>query len=61
MFRSLVVVLPAKHEGGSLLFRHNNKEWTFGRDSVTSRFDCSLSLIKGGGPCIVYLPLFAIV
>jgi len=29
MFASLVVVLPTVHEGGSLIIRHNGKEWTF--------------------------------
>jgi hypothetical protein len=29
MFGSLVVVLPTVHEGGSLIIRHNGKEWTF--------------------------------
>ncbi|KAF9044446.1 hypothetical protein BJ165DRAFT_1528981 [Panaeolus papilionaceus] len=29
MFGSLVVVLPTVHEGGSLVFRHSGKEWTF--------------------------------
>ncbi|CAA7266077.1 unnamed protein product [Cyclocybe aegerita] len=29
MFGSLVVVLPTKHEGGSLVFRHRGTEWTF--------------------------------
>ena len=29
MFASLVVVLPTVHEGGSLIIRHNEKEWTF--------------------------------
>ena len=29
MFASLVIVLPTVHEGGSLVIRHNGKEWTF--------------------------------
>ncbi|KAF8955841.1 hypothetical protein BDZ97DRAFT_1764411 [Flammula alnicola] len=29
MFGSLVVVLPTRHEGGSLVFRHRGREWTF--------------------------------
>ena len=29
MFASLVVVLPTVHDGGSLIIRHNGKEWTF--------------------------------
>jgi hypothetical protein len=29
MFGSIVVVLPTVHEGGSLIIRHNGKEWTF--------------------------------
>ncbi|KAF9535324.1 hypothetical protein CPB83DRAFT_841574 [Crepidotus variabilis] len=29
MFGSLVIVLPTVHEGGSLVFRHDDDEWTF--------------------------------
>ena len=29
MFGSLVIVLPTSHEGGSLLFKHGGKEWSF--------------------------------
>ncbi|PPQ69507.1 hypothetical protein CVT24_001461 [Panaeolus cyanescens] len=29
MFGSLVVILPTVHRGGSLIFRHGGKEWTF--------------------------------
>ncbi|KAH9927887.1 hypothetical protein B0H21DRAFT_894828 [Amylocystis lapponica] len=29
MFGSLVVVFPTPHEGGALVLRHNNEEWTF--------------------------------
>jgi hypothetical protein len=29
MFGSLGVVFPTVHEGGSLIIRHNGKEWTF--------------------------------
>jgi len=29
MFGSLVVVFPSPHEGGALLLRHRNYEWTF--------------------------------
>ncbi|PPQ72211.1 hypothetical protein CVT24_002368 [Panaeolus cyanescens] len=29
MFGSLVVILPTIHTGGSLIFRHGGKEWTF--------------------------------
>jgi hypothetical protein len=29
MFGSLVIVLPSPHEGGALLLRHRNQEWTF--------------------------------
>jgi len=29
MFGSLVVILPTKHEGGSLLFRHRGREFSF--------------------------------
>lgn len=29
MFGSLVIVLPTKHEGGSLAFRHEQRAWNF--------------------------------
>jgi hypothetical protein len=29
MFGSLVIVFPSPHEGGALLLRHRNQEWTF--------------------------------
>ncbi|KAI1782134.1 hypothetical protein LXA43DRAFT_977716 [Ganoderma leucocontextum] len=29
MFGSLVVVLPTPHEGGALVLRHNERQWTF--------------------------------
>lgn len=29
MFGSLVIVFPTPHEGGALILRHDNKEWTF--------------------------------
>ena len=29
MFGSLVIVLPTIHEGGALILRHNDQEWTF--------------------------------
>lgn len=33
MFGSLVIVFPTKHEGGALILRHGDDEWTF--DSAT--------------------------
>ncbi len=36
MFGSLVVVLPAPHEGGALLIRHRGQEWTFDSASALS-------------------------
>jgi hypothetical protein len=29
MFGSLIIVFPSPHEGGALLLRHRNQEWTF--------------------------------
>lgn len=34
MFGSLVVVLPTKHEGGTLILRHGGEEWKFESDAV---------------------------
>ena len=34
MFGSLVVVLPTPHEGGALVLRHNESQWTFDSGEV---------------------------
>ena len=36
MFGFLVVVLPTKHEGGTLLLRHHGQEWTFDSANIVS-------------------------
>ena len=41
MFGTLVLVLPAPHEGGELIIRHNGKEWTF--DSAKALSEVSSS------------------
>ncbi|KAI0311610.1 hypothetical protein OF83DRAFT_1150151 [Amylostereum chailletii] len=39
MFGSLVLIFPTKHEGGSLVFRHGGKEWTFDSAKAVSEQD----------------------
>src|SRR4051794_40804508 len=46
MFGSLVVVLPTKHEGGTLIFRHGEKEWTF--DSAKAVEPSDSTSLKAG-------------
>ena len=41
MFGSLVVILPTKHEGGTLLLCHQGQEWTF----KFSKLQCPISLL----------------
>ena len=36
MFGSLVVVMPTPHEGGQLVLRHNDEEWTFDAAALLS-------------------------
>ncbi|PIL22770.1 hypothetical protein GSI_15464 [Ganoderma sinense ZZ0214-1] len=36
MFGSLVVVLPTPHEGGALILRHDQREWTFDSGALLS-------------------------
>ena len=36
MFGSLVVIYPTAHEGGELVFRHEDHEWKFDASSLTS-------------------------
>jgi hypothetical protein len=43
MLASLVVVFPVRHEGGSLILRHENKEWIF--DAATLLLDQQLSSV----------------
>lgn len=50
MFGSLVVVYPTPHEGGTLVLRHGEQEWTF--DSAEA--------IRGHeGPAIAYVAFFS--
>ena len=37
MFASLVVAFPAAHEGGKLLLRHDDEEWTFDSGQILSQ------------------------
>ncbi|PPQ99232.1 hypothetical protein CVT24_009251 [Panaeolus cyanescens] len=46
MFGSLVVVFPTKHEGGSLIFRQHDREWTF--DSSTAVEPSDPTALKAG-------------
>jgi hypothetical protein len=50
MFGSLVVVLPTVHEGGSLIIRHNGKEW---------RFDSSKAVNAGSTPNAAFVAFFS--
>jgi len=36
MFGSLVVIYPTAHEGGKLIFRHDDHEWKFDANSLTA-------------------------
>ena len=36
MLGSLVIVYPTPHQGGELVLRHKNREWTFDANSLTS-------------------------
>lgn len=50
MYGSLVLIYPAAHEGGTLIFRHGNKEW---------KFDSGEALAKAKGPSIAYAAFFS--
>lgn len=52
MFGSLVVILPAPHEGGALLLRHGGAEWTF--DSAQAVSEHSIE-----NPLIAYAAFFS--
>ena len=49
MFGSLVVVLPAPHEGGELALRHDGKEWTFD----------ATKLLAGRTDAVAYVAFFS--
>ncbi|KAI0345605.1 hypothetical protein BDW22DRAFT_894553 [Trametopsis cervina] len=50
MFASLVVVLPTKHEGGALMFRHEDQE---------IKFDSALALAGENKPAVAYAAFFS--
>ena len=49
MFGTLVVVLPAPHEGGALILRHDGQEWTFD----------SNELLAGRTDAVAYVAFFS--
>ncbi|KAI0684518.1 hypothetical protein BC835DRAFT_631282 [Cytidiella melzeri] len=50
MFASLVVVLPTKHEGGALIFRHEKHTFTF---------DSAATLAKTSEPSIAFVAFYS--
>ncbi|KDQ60430.1 hypothetical protein JAAARDRAFT_125785, partial [Jaapia argillacea MUCL 33604] len=50
MFGSLVVVFPAKHEGGALVLRHQNSDWTF---------DAAKELSNTQQPQVAYIAFYS--
>ncbi|TRM59924.1 hypothetical protein BD626DRAFT_408499 [Schizophyllum amplum] len=50
MFGSLVVVFPTPHEGGALILRENEKEWTF---------DSAAEVLADGSPKLGYVVFFS--
>lgn len=50
MFGSLVLVFPTPHEGGSLVLRHEGKEWSF---------DSAKVLAEQPSPSIGYVAFFS--
>ena len=50
MFGSLVLVFPTPHTGGSLVFRHDGKEWTF---------DSAQALMDQTPPSVAYAAFFS--
>jgi hypothetical protein len=50
MFGSLVIVFPTPHEGGALLLRHGDQEWTF---------DSGQALATNREPSIGYVAFFS--
>lgn len=51
MFGSLVVVYPTPHEGGSLIFREGEAEWTFDSAQAVAEHE--------GSPCVAYATFFS--
>ncbi|KAH9913016.1 uncharacterized protein B0H18DRAFT_1088222 [Fomitopsis serialis] len=52
MFGSLVVVYPSPHEGGTLVLRHEGKEWTFDSSKI-------LANQQSEQPCLAYIAFFS--
>ncbi|KAG6823711.1 hypothetical protein H0H93_003197, partial [Arthromyces matolae] len=50
MFGSLVIVFPTPHEGGALVLRHFDQEWTFDSAALTK---------KQSTPSIEYIALYS--
>lgn len=50
MFGSLVVILPTKHKGGELIFRHNSREW---------KFDSAEAVASATAPSIAYTAFYS--
>jgi hypothetical protein len=50
MIGSLVAVFPTPHEGGALILRHDNKEWTF---------DSNILLQGAKSPSVAYVAFFS--
>lgn len=50
MFGSLVLVYPTAHQGGTLVLRHNNKEWTF---------DSARMVSAEQDPCVAYIAFYS--
>lgn len=49
MFGSLVLMLPTRHEGGALVLRDGDKEWTF---------DSAKEMQEHDGPCLAYAAFY---
>lgn len=45
MFGTLVLVLPTKHEGGALAFRHSGQEWAFDSAKALSDDEKSIAYV----------------
>jgi hypothetical protein len=50
MFASLVIVFPTLHDGGSLMLRHEGKEWTF---------DSAREVTGQSSPSIAYIAFYS--
>ena len=50
MFGSLVVFYPTSYQGGALVFRHDDKEYSF---------DASAAMTENDGPCVASATFFS--